>query len=347
MKIYENIEEIIEENKKKYKLIGVGSFSYGASEYWKLVNETINELIKRHDKIDIYIEEAEPAIRELNKYIKREKKKMRIIKRYAGMNIYPLKDYISNRYNDSLEFISFIEKLRKINEGEEREVNIYGVDVPIKNNKIDLIQYINQEEEFWRRYPEYIKEEYEYGEYTRDKIRKNKRIKKREKYMSEAIKYLMEKNKNIGVFIGHNENVMVKKIGNYKTTGYRMKKELREKYITIGTSGMKGYVRYEGEYIESEDRNEVAPIFKIYKKPEKKIFIDNGTLVNYIKNNVKNIVRRVIYKPPDINLSYLSIGYIKLQDYDEKDYKYADEFDYMVTYEVINPLNNYIVTIEK
>lgn len=309
-------------------IIGIGMFSYGVSEMWNLIYEKIEEILRNENKIDILIEDKYSAIENLNKIIK-NKKDIEIEEEYNGYYKYPLMRYTGKRSHDSIEYISFISKLKKI----RNRINIYGIDIPLTDNDIDMIQYTNRKNMYNKRWGE-IEIKDEYSKYVKEYFEKDKDY-TRDEFMYESINKIKKMNNNTILYIAHNEHVQSFKLGGYKTCGFLLKKKYRREYKNIATIAEKGKIKFDGEY--EDNRNTI----NIYNKPLYLDFEDKGSLVEYIKKN--KIEKYKENETPKRKLSYLSLGYLKSKYENKKSYKLIDYFDKYINMGKVENSNNIIL----
>jgi hypothetical protein len=325
--IYPNIGAIL--NESVFDIVGLGWFTYGTSELWYLLDEVIIHILKKYNSIDIFFDDIEPLIVNLNNIIQSDKPLI-ISDEYNGLEDFPLDNYISNRSYDSIELLSFIQKLRDYNEN--YKVNIYGVKSPLTDSKMDLLQFDDKVKMFHKKFPKFKNTKAHYHKWILGTL--NKEISK-EEYTYGAIKHLMIKRGNKGLYISLNENVQPIELSNkYKNIGYLLKKDYGDKYLTIGTASESGTVRFDGEF-EGKPKHGLAPMFKIFKRPKPIRFMNRGSINSYMKRiaskkKVRNNI--MMMRTPQKNLLSYSSGSIKRDDKKIQNYNIVDNFDFMVYY---------------
>lgn len=288
------IDEIINS-----KIIGIGEFSHGTSECYKIRIKLIEKIIKKLKKIDIYFEAPNIFANNIDKYIT-GKEKLNLYEEYNFRNVYPLMDYVGYRVYDCVEMLNFIKKLKSFNK--KYDIRFFGVDVLIQSNssdtkrlkkKIDLL------------YPQIKKDK---SSFTKFLIEKVDLYNNRDKFMCEAIKFLYNKRKRFGIYLAHDWHVGYNIIPNYCSCGKYLSDYFGSEYISILTSSSCGTVRIDGEIDKFNNMS-------IYKIPKSMKFNDMGSLSTYIKNIYSDKNNIMIFKTNSkTKLSIFEIGWAK-EDY--------------------------------
>ncbi len=313
-----NLDNLIEKIiKNGIELVGIGEFSHGTHECWKVKMDLIERLVEAKGEIDIFFEDTYPRTKNLDELIN-NKQKFQVGKDYKFRDEYPLKKYTSNRVYDCVEFLIFMDKLRNLNKN--YKINIYGVDVLIQWSEEDLKQeLLHKKKSIYEFYPEIKKDKSKLAKYI---IKNQEKFSNGNKFMADTIKFIKNGSKRFGIFLGHNEHVVNEKIRNFKTTGYYLNEYYGDKYVSIGTASNGGEIRYGGERI---------PIFKLYEKPQTFPFIDRGSMARYIKVNYKGKKDQLVFKTTDeTDLTIFSVGWAKVDDEDKYYIKNIKDFDYVI-----------------
>lgn len=339
VKLYKNIKSILKD--KNIDLFGLGDFSYGTSELWSLRRTIIEYLANKHKHLDIFFEDIQPAIRNLNDLITKDNNVL-FKNKYNGLDSYPMDNYLGHRRYDSIEFLSFIGMLIELNKRNNIIITIFGVDSPIKNNYIDLMQFDRAIDELYEKWPQFKIDRTEYGKYIKRQIKNNKL--ESDRFIAESIKYLIGKRGNVGLYLGHNQHVHPIKLDKFESAGHILKNKFKNRYISIGTASSQGYIKYDGEYKSDLKDNEVA-MFVIYKKPKSFKFYDRGSLRSLMIRRYNNYLKKkniVVINPEKSSLTYFSAGYLKTDDNDSRNYQPADNFDYIIYIGKTNASQNLI-----
>lgn len=115
----------------KHCLVGIGDFSHGIKNIWKLRIKVIKELLKTNKKITIFQEDMVESIENIY-----NDKKLEIYKKEYYRQKYPLMKYGFRIYSCQ-EYIDLIKLLRK----NKDKIKMYGIDTA--SNKRDKDMYKN------------------------------------------------------------------------------------------------------------------------------------------------------------------------------------------------------------
>ena len=243
------IEKDIANN--KIKLLGLGCFTYGFSNYWLLVREMICAIAESKEKFDIFLEEPYPLTEKLNDVI-HGKFDLKLDGDYEYFEEHPLKGYVQNIGYDSTDFLQFIKLLQDLVKSGVK-INLYGVGPILSKNDMNLIMdHKERVDKILKYYPNLknhkVINKLEYG------------LTDPEFYTYSLIMDITLKNKNFSLFIGHVDLVQKLKLGRYETVGYKLDKMLHGDYVTIGTSGDEGSITFVAKIEPGKQQNNV----KIY-----------------------------------------------------------------------------------
>lgn len=301
-------------------IVGLGDFSHGTRESWKLKGKFIKMLSKKKNKIDIFIEDVYPRIKKLNDYIHNVGGSLKLAGNYDYHNTFPLMEYIGYRIYDSIEFLEFIKLLKKLNSTKDKDINIYGVDVLVQNQGLNTTI-----DDIFAIYPQLEEDKSDYAKYL---IKNSTKYKNRDIFMADSITYLYKKRKRLSIFLGHNYHISTHTIA----AGDFLKSRFKNKYIVIGTASSGGVVRIDGEFNDGK--------LVRYKKPKVYKFVDKGSLRKEIKEKTHgNYIFKV---DKDKSFSFFILGFAR-QDYRNlNEYDTTVKYDYIIYLFVTNPLTNIV-----
>ena len=326
-----NIDELlIDITNKKTKILGIGCFSYGVSEYWRIVRSIIEKMAFIKKELVILIEDDYPKIANINKLIK-GKDKFELGGMYDYNAMYPLKKYTDIRY-DSIEFGQFIQDLKDLNR--YYDIEIFGIRELL--NRYSIHRQVNvsgdNKDEIYEIYPEMKKDKSKYAKFI---MQNRKKFDKPNKFMADFADYIYKDKKRFMIIIGHNELLHVSKLNGYKTMGYLLRQNYGPKYKCIGTGSNEGEIRYIGE---------IQPIYKLYREPTTISFVDKGSLQRYLKN-IHKLKDVGIYKIiDDSDLYYYTSGSFIHDVYGDNMhyYKNSKYLDYLIYFYTVSSLHNFI-----
>jgi len=238
-----NIDELLMDTiNTRTKILGIGCFSYGVSEYWRIVRSIIEKMAYLKKKLVILMEDDYPKIANINKLI--QGKDEFVLGGVYDYNImYPLKKYTDVRY-DSVEFGQFIKDLRDLNM--YYDIEIFGIRELLNRYSMHRQVHVisDNKDEIYELYPEMKKDKSKYAKFI---MKNRKQFDKPNKFMANFADYIYKDKKRFMIIIGHNELLHISKLNGYKTMGYLLRKNYGQKYKCIGTGSTEGTIRYIGE----------------------------------------------------------------------------------------------------
>jgi len=165
---FNNIDELlVDVINTRTKILGVGCFSYGVSEYWRIVRSIIEKMAYIKKDLVILMEDDYPKISNINRLIK-GKDEFELGGVYDYNVMYPLKKYTDIRY-DSVEFGKFIKDLRDLNR--YYDIEIFGIRELLNrysmHRQIDVIS--DNKDEIYEIYPEMKKDKSKYAKFIMTK----------------------------------------------------------------------------------------------------------------------------------------------------------------------------------
>jgi len=312
------------------KILGIGMFSYGISEYWWNIRQIIHKIASIKKKVVIMLEDVYPKVANLNKFINR-KSKFKLGRTYNYDDSYPLDNYVDLKY-DSVEFLKFIEDMIELNK--EYDVEIYGINELIdeysKYRKIDVIG--DNLDEIYEIYPELKKDKSKFANFI---IKNRKLMRHPSKFMADFASYIHDTKKSFSVIIAHNEIVQISKLNGFKTMGYMLRERYGYKYKCIGTASRRGMIKYIGDAV---------PLFKYYKQPNAVVFIDEGSLQRYLENKFTIKGTNIFKVTGDSDLYYFTSGKFKpMRDINKLSYRNVKYMDYLIYFYTIAPTHNLVL----
>jgi len=332
-----NFDEVVEKVRLgKISLLGLGCFSYGVANYWLFARSMIKDVSRIKDKIDVFLEDPYPLTEQLNRVINGISD-LKLAGDYKYTEDHPLRHYVKNVGYDSTDFLLFLGDLQELNRS-GKQVNIYGVGPLLTKSDFNLIQSIDERaakiKEFYPKLPvNSFAKAHDYG------------IKDPNEYTAAYITNLMTRNGNFGIIIGHDDLVQSIKLDRFETTGYKLKQEFKNRYVSIGTTGNAGQVTFVGELTPTfQKRNtQIYPELNMYRYPEPKELDDNGSFQNYVNNRFKPKTNNTYVKVlKGSDLSYYSSHEIMTDMTDGNKYDTIGGLDYILFFKEVSPTTKLI-----